>query len=227
VLALFALELHVEGIAKRLPQEVECGAPRALHAGQCLAGVGGQEPRDVLGAREQRLVEQDALEEAREALSLRAGGAAGMGGKFPEGGFVFREVVSFELPLLALGVAAHQQEVAEVRDEDQAVASPIARDLLAVGREPGVVADGLDLDDSALGELAFKRAGFAEGLVLVRGVEAVVGMPRAGVGDLRNGADLGVERRTDRVEQALQGPVIGFLRHAGAGGAYLPQVLQV
>ena len=51
---------------------------------------------------------------------------------------------------IAGGVLAHQHEVAGVGDQHLPVALPIAGDLVAGGGEPGVVGDGLDLDDATL-----------------------------------------------------------------------------
>ena len=77
------------------------------------------------------------------------------------------------------GVRSEQDEVAGVGDEDEAVAVPVAADLVAGGGQPGVVAGGFDLDDAALRRLAF--AGPAA-LDLLGGVEAEVGMAGALVG---------------------------------------------
>ena len=76
-------------------------------------------------------------------------------------------------------IRSEQDEVAGVGDEDEAVAVPVAADLVAGGGQPGVVAGGFDLDDAALRSLAF--AGPAA-LDLLGGVEAEVGMAGALVG---------------------------------------------
>ena len=86
------------------------------------------------------------------------------------------------------GVRSEQDEVAGVGYEDEAVALPVAADLVAGGGQPGVVAGGLDFDYAALGCLAF--AGPAA-LDLLGGVEAEVGMAGALVGELSDAEYLG------------------------------------
>ena len=76
-------------------------------------------------------------------------------------------------------VGSEQDEVAGVGYEYEAIAFPVAADLVAGGGQPGVVAGGLDLYDAALRRLAF--AGPAA-LDLLGGVEAEVGMAGALVG---------------------------------------------
>ena len=77
---------------------------------------------------------------------------------------------------VSLGVLAQQDEVAGVGNEDEAVSLPVAADLGTFGREPSVVARGLDLYDATLGRLALARL---SALNLLGGVESEVGVSGA------------------------------------------------
>ena len=77
-------------------------------------------------------------------LRLEVGGGFGQ----PEG---------LQLGGIAVGVLAQQHEVAGVGDQHEAIASPVAAHLRAVGGEPGVGIGGLDLHHAAIGRLHLLR----------------------------------------------------------------------
>ena len=88
----------------------------------------------------------------------------------------------------ALGILAQQYEVVGVGDQDQAVALPVAADLVAVGRQPGIVAGGLTSTTAPLRGLAFPKPA---PLHLPGGVEAHVGVAGALLGQLPDAEDPG------------------------------------
>ena len=79
---------------------------------------------------------------------------------------------------------------------------PVAAHLIAVGRQPGIVTDGLHLDHAALRHLSVARPAL---LHLLRRVEAEVGMARALVSKLTNAEYLRVEHRADGIQQVWRG----------------------
>ena len=130
----------------------------------------------------------------------------------------------FKLCRQAVGVLAHQHEVAGVGDQNQAIAAPVAADLIAIGGEPGVVIGGLDLDNAAFGDLPFAHSA---ALHLPGGVEAQVGMARAVVGQLADAEDLGLERCADGVQQSGQRRIRRPLAGRAARRAQAAQVAEV
>ena len=126
--------------------------------------------------------------------------------------------------LAAARVRADEAELAQVRHQHQAVASPIARHLLAHRRSLDVVVGRLHLDDTALRSLSFARAA---PLDLLCGVEPEIGMARALVGELADAEHLGLERRADRVQKVRERPVGRSLPGRPARGADPPQIVEV
>ena len=63
----------------------------------------------------------------------------------------FSQPEGFQLRRAALGVLAHEHEVAGVGHQHETVAVPVAADLTAFRGQPGVVLRGLHLDHAALG----------------------------------------------------------------------------
>ena len=68
-----------------------------------------------------------------------------------------RQSEAFEFRRTARCVLAHEYEVAGVGHQHQPVVVPVAAHLIAVGRQPGIVADGLHLDHAALRHLSVAR----------------------------------------------------------------------
>ena len=163
------------------------GVAGGLDAGQAVAGVGGEQHGEILGVGDGGAVGEG----AGEVLTQANAGVAGEGARPDQAALeVLRavgEADGLELGGATLGVLAEEDEVAEVGDEDEAVLRPIAADLVAFGGQPGVVGDGLDLDDAALGELALAGIAAAQ---LAGGVEAEVGVARALVGELADAVPL-------------------------------------
>ena len=109
-----------------------------------------------------------------------------------------RQSEAFEFRRTARCVLAHEYEVAGVGHQHQPVVVPVAAHLIAVGRQPGIVADGFHLDHAALRHLSVARPAL---LHLLRRVEAEVGMARALVSKLTNAEYLRVEHRADGIQQ--------------------------
>ena len=126
-----------------------------------------------------------------------------------------------QLHWVALGVLAYQDEVACVGNQHEPVPTPVAAHLVAVRRQPGVVAGGLDLHDAAFGDLAGPRLAL---LHLLSGVEAEVRVARALLGKLAYAEHLGPERSADGVQQVGQGRIVRPLSGRAAGRPYAAQV---
>ena len=90
-----------------------------------------------------------------------------------EGGGGPGQPESFQLGRAALRVLAQQHEVAGIGDQHQPVTVPVATHLVAIRGQPGVVADGFDLDHAAFGKLPIA---LPAPLHLLGGVESEVGM---------------------------------------------------
>ena len=93
-------------------------------------------------------------------------------------------------------------ELASVGHKHEPVPVPIVAHLVALGSQPCVVADGLDLDHAALGRLALTPPST---LHLLVGVESEVGMARTLLGKLADAKHLGFESFTNGIQQVGQG----------------------
>jgi hypothetical protein len=142
--------------------------------------VGGEKPGQVGCRIERRGLQHDALEEFHEALADEGGFLGWMAGVGPELGFIARQAVGFQLGLAAFGIAAHQDEIAVVGDQDLLVAAPVFADLLATGGDPGVLGGGLNFDCAARREAGDSGFGAALG-ELIGGEEPAIGIARAAV----------------------------------------------
>src|ERR1035441_1404324 len=114
-----------------------------------------------------------------------------MAGIGPEPGFIARQAVGFQLDLAAFRIAAHQDEIAVVGDQDLVVAAPVFADLLAVGGDPGVVGGGLDFDHAARRDAGARGFGAPFGK-LVGGEEPAIGIAGAAVLKLKDASNLGL-----------------------------------
>ena len=136
----------------------------------------------------------------------------------------FRESEGFQLGGPALRIFAEEDEVSGVGDQYQAILVPILTDLIALGCQPCVVVGGLDLHDTAFGELSLTRTAL---LNLSGGVESEVGMACALVGKLIDAENLGLEQAADGVQQVGQGRVVGTFTRGSAGGADASEVGEI
>ncbi len=98
-------------------------------------------------------------------------------------------------------IAAEEDEVAVIGDEDLSVLAPIAADLIAGGGDPGVVAGGFDLDCAAARFLSGQGFGVLESLKLIFGEQSAVGKASASVSEGENATDFGFEFSAYCVEE--------------------------
>ena len=130
----------------------------------------------------------------------------------------------FKLRWTARCILADEYEVAQVRHQHQPVAVPIAADLSALCREPGIVIGGLYLNNTALWGLALARSAL---LHLSGRVQAEVRMAGTLVGKLTDAEHLRLERRTDGIEQIGERPIARPFGGRAARGAHFCEVCTV
>ena len=144
-------------------------------------------------------------------LRLEGGGGPGQ----PEG---------FQLSRAALRVLAQQHEVAHVGDQHQLVTVPVAAHLVAIRGQPGIVADGFDLDHAAFGKLPLA---LPASLHLLGGIESEVGMSGPLLCQLADAENLWLERAADGIQQIGQRRVVGPFTRCPARRADASQVGEV
>ena len=173
--ALVALEADAQRLLQRRPHRRERGRIACrLDPRQPVAGVGGEQPRQILRLRERSAVRHHAGEILDEACAGRAGEGARLLHVPPKLVFACCQPEGLELPQ-APGVFADQHEITEVGHQHLPVLLPVAADLGAVSRDPGIFVGGLDLDHAALRRLPLARLSL---LHLLRCVEAEIRMAR-------------------------------------------------
>ena len=223
--APFTLEAHAqrvfEGGAHRLQRRRVTGC---LDPRETVAGVGREQPRQVLRLGERGPVGQRAREILAQTRADRPRKNTRIFQPAGECLFALGQPKRLQHRLVAVRVWADQAELAQVRDQHQAVAAPIARHLLAHRPRPQVLVRRLHLDDAALRCLSLARAA---ALHLLRGVESEVGMARALVGKLADAEHLGLQCRAHRVQKIRERPVARPLAGGSARGADPPQIVEV
>ena len=148
--ALVACELHTQGFFQGLAHVGQSGHVLVVFdAGLCIAGIGRQEPRDILRGRQRGNGQHDALHVFAETLTLFLGGLLRVRGKLPEGFFVAGQGEAFHRQSVALGVVTEQQEIAVIGDKDRPILGGVSLDLIAAGDFPHVFGGGLHFQHAA------------------------------------------------------------------------------
>ena len=137
--------------------KLRCAA-RRLDAGEAVARVRGEQPRQILRFRQRRSVRQRPCEILAKARARLAGERPGLFQPVKELIAAAGQPKGFERRGFAVCVLAHQDEVASIRHQHQPVALPVAAGLTARRREPCVVLRGLHLDHASLRGLSLARA---------------------------------------------------------------------
>ncbi len=221
-LALEAYAQRVfEGGAHRLQRRRVTGG---LDPREAVAGVGREQPRQVLRLGERGPVGQCAREILAQTRADRPRKGTRMFQPAGERLFTLGQPERLQHRLAAVRIQADEAELAQVRGQHQAIASPIASHLLAHRPRPQVLVRRLDLDDTALRGLSLARAA---ALDLLRGVEPEVGMARALIGKLADAEHLGFERRAHRVQEIRERSIARSLPGGPARGADPPQIVEV
>jgi hypothetical protein len=147
VFALCFGELHAQGVFQGGSDGWEVGQLLlALDAEEGIAGVGCEEPRHVFKVGQGGGVKATPLEELYELPALELGRGAWMGGLvLPEVLFIVGEGKGFALEWLTRRAVLHNQKLAQVRHQHNAVGFQIVLDLLGCGNGAGAGLDaGID-----------------------------------------------------------------------------------
>ena len=223
--AALTLETDAERLLQRRTHRRQRGrVARRLDPRQTVARVRGEQPGQVLRLGQRGAMRQGPAEIFAQTGPDAAGKRARRLQQMVELLGVMGQPEGLELCRQAVGVLAHQHEIAGVGYQDQSIAAPVAADLIAVGGQPGVVIGGLDLDYAAFGDLPFAHPA---PLHLPGGVEAQVGMAGAVVGQFADAEDLGLEHSADGVEEGGQRRIRRPLAGRAAGSAQAAQVAEV
>ena len=171
--ALVALEAHAEGLFEGRADGVDGRrVARGLDTREAVAGIGREQPSQVLWLGQSGLMGQRATEILSQARADFAGECARLFQRKIERGLAVGQTEGLEHRTASGRVRADEHEVARVRYQHPLVAAPVAVHLIAVRDQPRVIASGLDLDNAALGSLPFPGSPL---LQLLGRVEAEVG----------------------------------------------------
>ena len=152
MLSLGALELDAQCFFHRLAYGVQRGQLRRLGERPGFAGVGGQEPGQVLRRRQRGGAQQHPLEELGETGPWACSVSLGWRRQRPELGFGRRQHEPLQLHRLSIGVEPEEEEVAQVGHQHLAVRLEVAEHLLA-GRDSLHVGGGRFHLDGSPGRL--------------------------------------------------------------------------
>ena len=223
--ALLALETDAERLFQRRPHRPERRrVARRLDPRQAVAGIGGEQPRQIPRLRERGPVRQGAGEIFAEARPGRIGEGARFLQLVPEVLFAVRQPEGFEICRTPRRVLADEDEVAQVGRQHKAVAVPIAADLRTLRGQPGIVARGFDLDHAPFRRLALARPAL---LHLLRCVEAEIGMAGALIGKPADAEHLRLQCRAHGVQQLAERPVVRQFAGRAAGSADSGEVREI
>ena len=161
-------------------------------------------------------------------LPLLLGRAAGMRRlALPEVLFTVGQGEGFALHRLSVGAAFDDQEVAQVRDHDDAVGSQILLDLRAGGNRLHLGLGALGLHRATRRQLPSLGGIVGLALELVGGEQPAVGDAAPLVLRMDNAADFGLEGLADGVEQAGQCGIVRRFGHAAAAYVDFLQLGQI
>ena len=209
VLALVGLELHAERFFER---RLDAGEPGQLllrlHPLQRVAGIGGEEPREVLGLAQRHRLRERALQVLAERAADALRRLAGRRDQLPERCGVLGEAEALALACTAVRLLADDEEIAQVGDDHQPVGLEILGDLIRPRLQPGVVRDRLHLDDAPLGHLALAGRALLE---LAGGEQPEIRMPGASVLEIGEAEHPPLQVGADAIQQAGDGGIVGAL----------------
>ena len=223
--ALVALEAGAERLFERGPhcRQRRCVA-RGVDTSEPVAGVGCEQPGQVLRIGQHRAVRQRAdkiLPEAGADLAGKGARCLQLADELVRAG---RQTERLERRLAAGPVRTDQCKLAQVGHQHQVVAVPVARNLLAHGGRARVLVGRLHLDHATFRRLPLSRPAL---LHLLRGVEAEVWMARTLVGQLAQTEHLRLERGAHGVQQVRERPVARPFPGRPTRGAYPPEIAEV
>ncbi len=224
-LAPVAPEADPQRLFERLPQDVEAGGGFAggLQPREAVAGVGGEQVRQILRIADRRPVGERPLQVFDEAGAEPAGKGLRSLQAAVERLLVRREREGLQAGLAVAAAPLRQSELPQIRSQHEPVARPVAGHLLGSLEGRKVVSRRLHFDDAPLRLLARPRAASSH---LAGGEESEVGPPGVGVGELGDADDPWFQRSAHRIQQVGEGAVGRKLRGPGARGANPPQAFE-
>ena len=191
---------------------------------QRVAGVGGEEPGEVLGLAQRHRLREGALQVLAEPAADALRRLARRGNELPERRCVLGQAEPLALARAPVRLLADDEEIAQVGDDHQPVGLEIPGDLVGLRRQPGVVGDGFHLDHAALWVLTLAWLALLE---LARSVQSEIRMPGAGVGNVGDAVHARPQIRADGIQQVVDGGVIGALARARAGAVRVAQLGEI
>ncbi len=225
MLALLALELDAEGLFERLADGGERRhRTRVIDAPERVAGIGGEEPGDVLGLPQRNRLRQRPLQVLAERMADAARRLLRRRCKLPERRLTLGDAEALKTGRPPRSILADQQEVAVVRHQNQAIEVPVFADLFGLRGQPGLVGEWLDLDDAALGFLPLLRLA---PLALGHGEQSEVGVAGAGIFEGGEAEDTRFQAGPDGVQEVGENRIIRKLLDAGAKAARRPHCGEV
>ena len=132
----------------------------------------------------------------------------------PEGRGALRQLEGFQPGRAARAVFPHQDKLAQVGDQHQSVALPIAAHLITGRRQAGIIG-GFDFNNAPLGNLIRPWPTF---LHLSGAVQPEIRMAGALVRQFLHTEHLGLEQCPHSIEEVGQGAVAGAFARGAAGG---------
>ena len=189
-----------------------------------VARIGGEEPGEILRLGERGAVGQhtgEVLDEATAHFLCESAGFLQLPMELRRS-LCEAERLKGRLPSCRIG--ADQPKLAQVGDQHQAVASPVAGHLLPGRDLRHVICVGLDLYHAAFRNLP--RTG-PPPLQLLGRIEPDVRMPRALIGEFGDAEDLGFQAAADGVQQVHERGVGGPLASRAARSALAGEITQV
>ena len=224
-LATVTLEANPERLFQRRPQGRErWRVSRGLEPGQTVAGVRSEQPGQILRLGQGGPVGEGPGKEFAEPRTRLAGEGARSLQLAPEAVRICSQPEGFELGRTARPVPADQHEVAQVRDQHQAIVAPVTAHLIRLRRQPGVFAHSLHLYHAPLRDLSLPRPPL---LNLPCGVEGIVWMPGTLISPLQNAEDLRLERAADRADQVGQRRIVRPLPGRATRSAYPSEIGEI
>src|SRR5439155_10392285 len=153
VFTVLPFKFHTKGVFQGSSNAGQEEGRCSLDASECVLGVGGEQGGNVFRGRKPSGAEHNPAEVFFKPVPDLLGRTFRVPKQFPKFFFVRGQTERFQLGWLTLKILSYEHEISQISYKHLSVSAPVATHLLSVGGQPGVFANGLDLNNATVRQL--------------------------------------------------------------------------